>query len=811
MTLQIRRGLNADRLTITPAQGELIYTTDTKQLYVGDGTTVGGNSAGSGGGGGSGTGATGATGVSGFSGRVGATGPAGGVTCIVAGTNITVSPLSGTGIVTINSTGGGGSGTGATGATGVSGFSGAPGGISSLNSLTGALTLAAGSNVTITPSGNTLTIASTGGGGGGTGATGASGVSGFSGNAGATGATGISGFSGSGATGATGATGDRYSTTSSTNLTIASSGTITLTVDTGLAYSAAQSVIIANNGSNYMTGTVNSYNSGTGVMTVILAASAGSGSYSSWSVNLAGAVGAVGATGPAGPTGVGSPGATGTSGQQYATAYLYQWATTQPGDPSLSSTYDWTTAANGSYTGGNLWSTTIGSNPGGPTIKLWVASKGISAANGTTSSSVSWSSGFSIYAYSQNGAMGATGVTGLKTANVIVYRWSLPPAPSISGTSTYTWSSGSITSPPSGWSTSIASAPSSGYTLWSATVALQAASDETTSSVDWTGAQILSIGYAGNDGATGAGGSSSRVAYARINGSPTPLSATVTTSGGSSYPTAATIAGAWGTVFNVTWYSSDPNPSSTDSLFQVYGIYNGTNTVWDTPFLASLRVGQLSAITTNTGTLTVNSGGYVCVGTGGYIKVGNNPQISGNTMSGSGGVINGSTNGEFALGNSTSNLSFDGTTLTVNGNLIATGNINTNAVTNTAAAYSLNYIDTGSYDSGGIQTWDVVQNASFASTGCQVYLNYTNNIANGCAAYLGNCIQTLPLLRLKVNGNPVYTTNAQALSYAHTPGAGTQCYVIEATQYPSTGNYIYAIICNAQVSSRSLFVLETKR
>jgi len=42
MALQIRRGTNADRLTITPAEGELIYTTDTKLLYVGDGSTVGG-------------------------------------------------------------------------------------------------------------------------------------------------------------------------------------------------------------------------------------------------------------------------------------------------------------------------------------------------------------------------------------------------------------------------------------------------------------------------------------------------------------------------------------------------------------------------------------------------------------------------------------------------------------------------------------------------------------------------------------------------------------------------------------------------
>ena len=42
MALQVRRGTNAERLSITPLAGELIYVTDTKQLYVGDGTTVGG-------------------------------------------------------------------------------------------------------------------------------------------------------------------------------------------------------------------------------------------------------------------------------------------------------------------------------------------------------------------------------------------------------------------------------------------------------------------------------------------------------------------------------------------------------------------------------------------------------------------------------------------------------------------------------------------------------------------------------------------------------------------------------------------------
>lgn len=49
MPLKLRRGLNADRTGITPAEGEPIYTTDTKKLYIGDGTTAGGVEIGGGG------------------------------------------------------------------------------------------------------------------------------------------------------------------------------------------------------------------------------------------------------------------------------------------------------------------------------------------------------------------------------------------------------------------------------------------------------------------------------------------------------------------------------------------------------------------------------------------------------------------------------------------------------------------------------------------------------------------------------------------------------------------------------------------
>jgi Major tropism determinant N-terminal domain len=43
MSIQLRRGTEAERALIFPAEGELIYTTDTKLLYVGDGSTLGGN------------------------------------------------------------------------------------------------------------------------------------------------------------------------------------------------------------------------------------------------------------------------------------------------------------------------------------------------------------------------------------------------------------------------------------------------------------------------------------------------------------------------------------------------------------------------------------------------------------------------------------------------------------------------------------------------------------------------------------------------------------------------------------------------
>ena len=190
-----------------------------------------------------------------------------------------------------------------------------------------------GDGVTATNAGNTVTVtipanAGATGPSGATGATGPQGPAGTNsvgstGPIGATGATGLAGDIGpTGPTGATGLPGDTYQTTSANSLSIAT-GIQSFTVDTGLAYSVGQDVIIAYDINNHMIGMVSSYDPLTGAMVVDVNTLAGSGTYTSWDVNLNGAAGIQGATGATGVTGdigaTGPTGATGLPGDRYQT------------------------------------------------------------------------------------------------------------------------------------------------------------------------------------------------------------------------------------------------------------------------------------------------------------------------------------------------------------------------------------------------------------------------------------------------------------------------------------------------------------
>jgi len=309
----------------------------------------------------------------------------------------------------------------------------------------------------------------------------------------------------------------------------------------------------------------------------------------------------------------------GDAGIKTASAYLYQWSTVAPSTPTGTSTYTWATAVNSAYTGGGGWSTTIPANPGIPNIYLWEAYKELVEASTVTATTVDWTTGAGVAAVSLNGAAGT------QSATPTVFRWEISIPSSPTGTSTYTWSTGLFTPTPSGWDLTPGTSPSEGYTLWGATVSLLASATETTSSINWTTSSITARGYAGTTGSTGSTGTtgaSARICYAKVTGTTLNTSpSTVTTSGSTSFPPT----NSWGG--GEIWQGTVPTFAAGESIFQSDGIYSPTTnqTVWSVPYLSSLKVGSLSAITANLGSVTAGNMTIGNTSQGLYV---NNPSYS---------------------------------------------------------------------------------------------------------------------------------------------------------------------------------------
>jgi hypothetical protein len=176
------------------------------------------------------------------------------------------------------------------------------------------------------------------------------------------------------------------------------------------------------------------------------------------------------------------------------------------------------------------------------------------------------------------------------------------------------------------------------------------------------------------DQISGSDGASSRICYAKSTS--TSLASTPTTyqtSGPSGFPPTNTWGGA------ETWQATPPTLAVNEALFQSDGIYNPVSdlTTWNVPYLSNLKVGSLSAISANLGSVT--AGELIISGSGGT------PTISGTTMTGTGTHLY--NDGRFALGNSSGNIVYDGTKVSLNGfataltaynagaNVPATGNI----------------------------------------------------------------------------------------------------------------------------------------
>jgi hypothetical protein len=303
----------------------------------------------------------------------------------------------------------------------------------------------------------------------------------------------------------------------------------------------------------------------------------------------------------------GAQGNAGANGNKTGVAYLYQWNTTTPSNPNGNSTFVWATVTNQTYTGGNGWTTTIPANPSTAGIKLWQAAIGVTDTSTAVTSTVSWASGFSVNNISENGA---TGASGTQVAFALLYQWAITSPAAPAGTSTYTWSTGLFTPTPALWSLAPTASPSLGYTLFEARVRLLDSATATTSNVNWSTSTISAVGYSGTDGA------SSRICYTKTTLSALATSPlTITTAGASSFPPNDS----WGT--GTVWGATAPSIVSGEQVYQSDGIYSPTtgDTVWNVPYLSSLKVGALSAISANLGTI---SSGNITLDTTSSIKGG---------------------------------------------------------------------------------------------------------------------------------------------------------------------------------------------
>ena len=186
--------------------------------------------------------------------------------------------------------------------------------------------------------------------------------------------------------------------------------------------------------------------------------------------------------------------------------------------------------------------------------------------------------------------------------------------------------------------------------------------------------------------------------------------------------------------------------------------------------------------------------------------VGSSPAISGTTMTGAGSVI--VDTGNFAFGNSTTNISFDGTQMTLNGNVVATGNINSNAVTVNAFAqnnttyvfYPASQPDTDL----ATATIDTDNSPLMINVGCRsVYFG------SGASTWSLQVLVNATVYRtLIVNSNFFWST----IVYLASPGTGSLTITLRVASISmATGEVLYMYPTTSTNQGQYFYTLGTKR
>jgi hypothetical protein len=338
----------------------------------------------------------------------------------------------------------------------------------------------------------------------------------------------------------------------------------------------------------------------------------------------------------------------GVNGTRTAIMDVYQWSVAAPTTfPAGTSTYTWATGQFTAPAALNGWYLTPPPAVLGQT--LWIARTLYADNNTTATSSIAWSASVST-------PIGAAGTNGTRTAVLEVYQWAATtPTLFPSGTSTYTWATGAFTAPTTANSWSLTPGASTpGYNLYACSVTYSDTNTTATSSVTWSTSTAYIVGSTGTNGSNGA---ATFVITRVANDSSAPTNAEVNTAIGRDPVSGDICTVSYNSFNNAVVYRY----ITSWSLFSTY--ITGSLIVENTITASKLSVTSLNSITANTGTLTVSG-----------TITSNTAAISGSTFSGTGAVIYSS--GKFGVGDGTSNLVWDNSSLTIKGDIVSTSSIN---------------------------------------------------------------------------------------------------------------------------------------
>ena len=389
-----------------------------------------------------------------------------------------------------------------------------------------------------------------------------------------------------------------------------------------------------------------------------------------------------------------------------------------------------------------------------------------------------------------DGAPGEAGSNGVMSAFPTIYQWtgsSTPPARPTT-TSTYTWGTGTFTAP-TGWYSSAPSNTVAGNFLWSITVPLNEPATAVTTVIDWTNVTypIRAIAYNGANGANGdngdpgSAGAATFVVTRFANDSSPPSDAEVNAVIGRNPVAGDIVTVSYNNFNNAVVYRY----VTSWVLFTTYitGSLIVENTITGNKMVANtITAAQIAA-----NTITANELSSITVSASKNIKVGN-AAVSGTTMTGSGGILNG--DGTFALGNSTTNISYNGTQMTLNGNVVNTANIAPNAVTNVVYAYSSSSVSLPQ------NTWTNILSVTITSTGGPILVSTQGSQIAGTSFEAGPSAPYFRLVRgstVLINkplptGLGVYGQTDAGMGFGESIAAGTYTYYLQGNAGSSDFN-----------------------